>query len=154
MSTTLSYTSPARGHLYPMMDVGIAMSQRGHRVVVQTLSGERDRIASEGLRHRPISPALEALQVEDYQGGNPVSQLQRTLDQIFQRADLLRYRTAEPFEYPCATWPKMVRAIGPGLWAPPVKPPTGSTNFRALLVEPYPRPFRACGMQHPPAESL
>lgn len=39
MSTILVYTSPARGHLYPIMHVAIALREAGHDVVVQTLAG-------------------------------------------------------------------------------------------------------------------
>ncbi|MEA3291607.1 MAG: glycosyltransferase, partial [Pseudomonadota bacterium] len=66
---------------------------------------------------RKVMRNLDSLRAE--LGVAPVG----TLDRIFQRADLLLYRTAEPFEYPRATWPKMVRAIGPGLWAPPGEAP-------------------------------
>lgn len=39
------------------------------------------------------------------------------------RADLLLYRTADPFEYPRRQWSANLRAVGPGLWAPPVDAP-------------------------------
>lgn len=78
MSTVLIYTSPARGHLYPMMDVALALRDGGHRVVVQTLSGERAVVVGEGLKHRPIAPAIESLVLEDYKGGNPLEQAKTT----------------------------------------------------------------------------
>lgn len=40
MSTILIYTSPARGHLYPVMDIAFALRAAGHRVIVKTLSDE------------------------------------------------------------------------------------------------------------------
>ena len=236
MSTILIYTSPARGHLYPMMDVAIALRAGGHRVVIQTLASEHDLVVGQGLEHRPISAHVETLELDDYKGGNPLKQLRRTLacwqsrapyevqdlraasaelepdlmvidanswgaaafaeaqsrpwamflpyclpvpspdtpafgpgfspprnrldrlrdrtmwtiqnaaarksiknvnalranvgvqpvsklSDVYQRADILLYRTAEPFEYPRTAWPKMVRAIGPGLWAPPDEVP-------------------------------
>ena len=43
---------------------------------------------------------------------------------LFARAPLLLYRTAEPFEYPRSDWPANVRAIGPGLRAPPGELPS------------------------------
>lgn len=231
MSTILIYTSPARGHLYPMMDVAIALRDRGHRVVVQTLASERDAVTREGIEHRAIAAAIEALPVTDYEGGSPIAKLKSVLatwleraefevedlraarsdldpdlivadantfgaaafaeaegrpwamflpyvlpvpspdtpafgpgfapprnglerlrDRIvwtvmnlgirreiqgvdrlrrrlgaspirshadmFQRADVLLYRTAEPFEYPRRMWHPSVKAIGPGLWSP------------------------------------
>ncbi|MDZ7708379.1 MAG: glycosyltransferase [Trueperaceae bacterium] len=240
MSTILMYTSPARGHLYPMMDVALAMRDAGHRVVVQTLASERDRVTAEGLEHRPIAPEIEALTLDDYRQGNPMQQLRAAFDcwltraphevddlqaarseldpelvlvdantwgaaaaaeaeadrtgrawsmflpyalpvpspttpafgpgfpppkggvdrlrdrlvwavmngslrgpvtklqrlraelgappldgysDLFVRADVLLYRTAEPFEYPRQGWPRGVHAIGPGLWAPPGEAP-------------------------------
>lgn len=231
MSTILLYTSPARGHLYPMMDVALALKGAGHRVVVQTLREERGNVEAAGLEHRPIDPAIEALVLEDYKAGSTLQQLSRALrcwaaraplevldvqraagdvgadllfvdantwgaaaaaeadgrpwamflpyclpvpsrdapafgpglpppkgafgrlrdkliwavygrvarphlvtlarvrtglglgalrsvDEVYTRAPLLLYRTAEPFEYPRSDWPANVRAIGPGLWAP------------------------------------
>mgnify|MGYP000875074212 FL=1 len=236
MSTVLIYTSPARGHLYPMMDVAIALRDSGHRVVVQTLADERDTVTSQGLEHRPVNPAVEAIPLDDHAGGNPLAQLRNTLacwlaraphelddltaaerevqpdllvvdanswgaaayaegrkrpwamflpyclpvpsadapafgpgspaprhwfdrardrlvwavqhatgrstvkrlnvlrgevgaapvktvSDLYQRSDVLLYRTAEPFEYPRRDWPANVRAIGPGLWAPPGEEP-------------------------------
>jgi MGT family glycosyltransferase len=236
MSTVLIYTSPARGHLYPMLDVALALRAAGHRVVLQTLADECDRVVAEGLEHRPIAAAIEAIELKDYEGKNPVAQIRATFDawlaraphevddlraasaeirpdllvvdantwgaaafaeaqrrrwamflpyalpvaspdtpafgpgfapprhaldrlrdravwavvgratrpqmarlrelraelgagpfggygDLFGRADVLLYRTAEPFEYPRSTWPANVRAIGPGLWAPPGESP-------------------------------
>lgn len=231
MSTFLVYTSPARGHLYPMMDVALALAASGHRVVVQTLADARDEVLAQGLEHRPIDPRIEALPLDDYEGGNPLQQMGRALacwlqrapfelsdvetsvrevapdvlvidanswgaaaaaeaggrpwslflpyclpvpsrdapafgpglppprgllgrlrdrllwfvqglasrsalrglnglraeqglpalrgsSELFTRAPLLLYRTAEPFEYPRSDWRANVRALGPGLWAP------------------------------------
>jgi MGT family glycosyltransferase len=236
MSTVLIYTSPARGHLYPMMDVALALKERGWRVVVQTLADQEERVRAAGVEHRPIDPRIEALRLEDYMSGNPIGQLRRTLAtwaerapievddlraavqvlspdlllvdantwgaaafaeaeaapwamflpyalpvpskdapafgpglppprgwsgrlrdrllnaltgraarpalrrlntlrgelgvpplarfaDIYLRARLLLYRTAEPFDYPRSDWPANVAAIGPGLWAPPGEAP-------------------------------
>lgn len=236
MSTILLYTSPARGHLYPMMDVAIALRAAGHRVVVQTLADEEGRVTALGLEHRPLDPRIEALPLDDFLGGNPLQAMRRALSRWLERApfevdDLRRaasevqadlllvdantwgaaaaaeadgrpwsmflpyclpvpsrdapafgpglppprgwpgrlrdrliwwvqgiaargalarlsalrlglglgpcrtmadvyaaaprllYRTAEPFEYPRTDWPANVRAIGPGLWAPPGEAP-------------------------------
>jgi MGT family glycosyltransferase len=82
----LVYTSPAPGHLYPVMDVALALRETGRRVVVQTLDGERERILEAGLEHRAIDPRIEALRLEDYRAGNPMVQLRRTLATWADRA--------------------------------------------------------------------
>ncbi|NQU37483.1 MAG: glycosyltransferase [Actinobacteria bacterium] len=86
MSTILIYTSPARGHLYPMMDVSIALRESGHRVVVQTLASERDVVLAEGIEHRAISPEIEALDIQDYLGSNPLKQFQLAMECWLSRA--------------------------------------------------------------------
>jgi MGT family glycosyltransferase len=236
LSTIVIYTSPARGHLYPMMDVALALHASGHRVVVQTLADERERIEQHGLEFRPIAGAIEALELQDYKGGNPVAQFKAAMDcwlaraphevddlratvaavvpdllivdanswgaqafaesqgpkwamfmpycypvpdpavpafgpgfapprgplgrfrdrlvwsvvnrvtnsavialdalrqrlgvspvatyaDLYGRADVTLYRTAEPFDYPRLHWPDGTAAIGPGLWAPPATVP-------------------------------
>jgi MGT family glycosyltransferase len=232
MSTVLIYTSPARGHLYPMMDVAIALRAAGHRVVVQTLAGEREVVVAAGVEHRAIDARIEARGLDDYQGASLMQQIGKTMacwlnrapwevedvaaacsdlrpdllvvdantwgaaayaeslgrpwamflpyclpvpsrdapafgpgfppprgwlgrlrdravwwvqslsmrdvvgrlnllraelgvaslagyPSIFERADVLLYRTAEPFDYARSDAPSNVRSIGPGLWAPP-----------------------------------
>ncbi len=86
MSTVLIYTSPARGHLYPMLDVALALRAAGHRVVVQTLADERDRVIAEGLEHRPIAAAIEALTLRDFTEANPIAQVRAAFEAWLARA--------------------------------------------------------------------
>ncbi|MFZ1729878.1 MAG: nucleotide disphospho-sugar-binding domain-containing protein [Bacteroidota bacterium] len=234
MKTILIYTSPARGHLYPMMDVALELRQQRYDVIVQTLAGEKERVTDAGLKHLAISPEIEAAPLHDYEENNPVSQfrsafttwLSRTpheiedlqesyhrihpdllivdvntwgaaafaeaqgkpwmmfmpyclpissadtpafgpgfapprnalhrlrdrvvdsiinravrsqvkelnrirttmgvavvdkFEDIFDRPDIVLYRTAEPFDYPRKNWPANILPIGPGLWSPPAE---------------------------------
>ncbi len=84
MKTILIYTSPARGHLYPMMDVALELKEQGHDVIIQTLAGEKERVEGEGLQHLAISPEIEALPLEDYKKNNPVSQFKSALSTWFK----------------------------------------------------------------------
>lgn len=86
MSRVLIYTSPARGHLYPIMDTALALQAQGHEVIVQTLPEERAAVTAAGLGHRSISPAVSNLMLADYAGSNPLSQLRRTLECWSERA--------------------------------------------------------------------
>lgn len=86
MSTVLIYTSPARGHLYPMMDVAIALSKAGHHVVIQTLADARERLGAVGIEHRAIATEIEDLVLEDFRGTNPLAQFKIAFDCWLRRA--------------------------------------------------------------------
>jgi MGT family glycosyltransferase len=86
MKTFLIYTSPAKGHLYPMMDVAIKLKKQGHTVFVQTLSEEKERVINEGLEHISISPKIEALPLVDYYAKSPVSQFRSAFNTWLARA--------------------------------------------------------------------
>jgi MGT family glycosyltransferase len=84
--TVLLYTSPARGHLYPMMDVALALKEEGYHVIVQTLADEQNNVEGQGLHHAAIAEAIEAKVLEDYRESNPIAQLKTTFDCWLTRA--------------------------------------------------------------------
>jgi MGT family glycosyltransferase len=69
-----------------MMDVALELGSREYDVVVQTLAGEKETVEAEGLRHRAISPSIEALPLEDYLEGNPVTQFRSAFRTWLARA--------------------------------------------------------------------
>ncbi|MDZ7693630.1 MAG: glycosyltransferase [Balneolaceae bacterium] len=86
MKTILIYTSPARGHLYPMMDVAIKLRKRGHNVLVQTLSSEKEHVEKEDITHLSISSEIESLELQDYNESNPISQFKSAFRSWLARA--------------------------------------------------------------------
>ncbi len=86
MSTVLIYTSPARGHLYPMMDVALALQGQGHNVVVATLAAEREHVETAGIAHRAIAPAIEAITMDDYTSSGTRAQILAALETWMARA--------------------------------------------------------------------
>jgi len=62
----LVYTSPARGHLYPVVPIASELSKRGHRAHIVTLAGELEHLAQIGISSSPIDPAVERIAIEDY----------------------------------------------------------------------------------------
>jgi UDP:flavonoid glycosyltransferase YjiC (YdhE family) len=86
MSRVLIYTSPARGHLYPIMDVALGLRGAGHEVCIQTLADEHERVRGEGIEHRSIAGAIEALPLEDYRGSNPLAAIRSTFGSWLARA--------------------------------------------------------------------
>jgi MGT family glycosyltransferase len=67
----LAYTSPARGHLYPIVPIALALGERGHRVSVCTLSTELERLHAIGVAGRAIDPIVERNQLEDWRARSP-----------------------------------------------------------------------------------
>jgi UDP:flavonoid glycosyltransferase YjiC (YdhE family) len=62
----LAYTSPAHGHLYPVVPILSALAARGHQVSVCTLADELGRLAQIGIEGSPIDPVVEGNQIEDW----------------------------------------------------------------------------------------
>jgi UDP:flavonoid glycosyltransferase YjiC (YdhE family) len=63
----LAYTSPARGHLNPMMETLVELRRRGADVHVRTLSSQVEPVRAAGLACEPIDPAIEALVHDDHE---------------------------------------------------------------------------------------
>jgi MGT family glycosyltransferase len=70
MAQILAYTSPARGHLYPLTPILSELRQRGHLVAVRTLASEVPLMRSLGLDAMPISERIECIQHDDWRASN------------------------------------------------------------------------------------
>lgn len=66
MSRVLAYTSPARGHLFPLTPILDELRSRGHEVSVRTLSSQVELMRSRGFAAAPIDPAVEAVEHSDW----------------------------------------------------------------------------------------
>ncbi len=66
MSTVLAYTSPARGHLFPLVPLLDELAGGGHRVSVRTLASQVEMIRERGLEAEPISGEIEGIQPDDW----------------------------------------------------------------------------------------
>lgn len=62
----LTYTSPARGHLYPAVPIVTELAARGHDTHICTLAGELEHLAQIGLRGSPVDAAIERHEIEDW----------------------------------------------------------------------------------------
>jgi MGT family glycosyltransferase len=80
------YTSPARGHLYPIMDTALALMRCGARVHVRTLAAECTVVEGAGLDAAPIDPRIEALPMTDWEVASPVERVSRALSVFAGRA--------------------------------------------------------------------
>lgn len=71
MARVLAYTSPARGHLFPLTPILDEIHGRGHEVAVRTLSSEVELMRARGFEAAPISPLVESLEHDDWRARNP-----------------------------------------------------------------------------------
>jgi MGT family glycosyltransferase len=162
MARYLVYTSPARGHLYPIVPTLDELRRRGHEVVVSTLASEVELLRNLGFKAAPIDPAIERKEHADWRARTPIGALQAALHTFFERArhdgpDLRRaieeerpdaslvdintwgaMAAAETTGMPWATWcpyflPVPSRDAPPfGLGLPPARGPLGRLRDRLL----------------------
>jgi MGT family glycosyltransferase len=71
MARYLAYTSPARGHLYPIVDTLVELRRRGHEVHVRTLASEIQVLRELGLHAEPISPEIEKVTLDTWKATSP-----------------------------------------------------------------------------------
>jgi MGT family glycosyltransferase len=87
MSRVLAYTSPARGHLYPLTPVLDELCARGHEVAVRTLSTEVELMRSRGFAAAAIDPAVEAIEHDDWRERGAQAALRRAVRTFCARAE-------------------------------------------------------------------
>ena len=88
MGRYLVYTSPARGHLYPVVPTLEELRRRGHEVVVRTLASEVELLCNLGFEAEAIDPAIERKKHEDWRARTPIGALRDNLRVFFERARL------------------------------------------------------------------
>jgi MGT family glycosyltransferase len=87
MSRILAYTSPSRGHLFPLTPVLDELSRRGHQIALRTLSSQVPMMQSRGFDTRPIDGRVEAIEFDDWRAGNPQAALGRSVRRFLDRAE-------------------------------------------------------------------
>jgi MGT family glycosyltransferase len=126
MARYLAYTSPARGHLYPIVPTLEELRRRGHEVVLRTLSSEVGLLRELGFEAEPIDPVIEREEHADWRARTPIGALRDNLHVFFERAryDGPDLRRAIEEERPDAllvdinTYGAMAAAEGSGIpWA-------------------------------------
>jgi MGT family glycosyltransferase len=88
MSRILAYTSPARGHLYPLVPILLELQRRGHEVFVRTLDSEVAMLQGIGLAARAMDPEIEERVLDDWQGRGTQQRLQRSVRTFAARAPI------------------------------------------------------------------
>lgn len=84
----LAYTSPARGHLNPMMPPLLELRERGAEVHVRTLAASVEAVRAAGLAAEAIDPRIEALEMDDHAARTQIAAGRRAFAVWASRAPL------------------------------------------------------------------
>lgn len=87
MARVLAYTSPARGHLYPLTPVVDELRRRGHQISVRTLASQVPLMHAHGFAAAPVSGRVEAVVHQDWRGHNPRQALAMAVGVFCARAE-------------------------------------------------------------------
>lgn len=87
MSRILAYTSPARGHLYPLTPILDELAVRGHEIVLRTLASEVAMLRARGFDAMPIAEEIERCAHTDFQARTPQGAIKRALRNFARRAE-------------------------------------------------------------------
>jgi len=86
LSRILAYTSPAHGHLFPVVAVLRELQRRGHRVALRTLAAEVEAMRSLGFDAAPLAAEVEAWPIDDWQARTQLGKGVRALRLLGSRA--------------------------------------------------------------------
>jgi MGT family glycosyltransferase len=87
MSIVLAYTSPARGHLFPLVPLLDELRDRGHQVSVRTLASQLEMLRDRGLDAGPISPQIEGIEIDDWKARTAQGAFKRGVAGFARRAE-------------------------------------------------------------------
>lgn len=87
MARYLVYTSPARGHLYPVVPTLEELKRRGHEVAVRTLASEVALLRDLGFAAAAIDPAIERREIDDWRARTPIGAQRRAVKMFADRAE-------------------------------------------------------------------
>jgi MGT family glycosyltransferase len=86
MARILVYTSPERGHLYPLVPTLVELRGRGHEVRVLTMSGAVESLRALGLEADAVDPQIEAAKIDDWRARTPIGAQRREVAFFVGRA--------------------------------------------------------------------
>ncbi len=82
----LAYTSPARGHLYPLVPIAQAGAGRGHAFAVRTLASELAQLRALGIECAAIDSALEHTPLRDWRARSQPGAVRSVVRTLLARA--------------------------------------------------------------------
>jgi MGT family glycosyltransferase len=95
MSTFLAFTSPAAGHMFPLVPGLLELQERGHTVHLRTDPKLVDVVRAAGVHNvEPLDPRIPAIAASDYEAQNPKERLTRGLENLMDRGPFEREQLA------------------------------------------------------------
>ncbi|HET8754970.1 MAG TPA: nucleotide disphospho-sugar-binding domain-containing protein [Solirubrobacteraceae bacterium] len=88
MARVLAYTSPARGHLFPVTPILEELRDRGHEVSLRTLDSQVELLRSRGIDAAPVDPAIARIPHDDYRSRTPLAAQKRAVRVFCRRAEI------------------------------------------------------------------
>jgi MGT family glycosyltransferase len=88
MARVLAYTSPARGHLFPVTPILDELLARGHDVALRTLASEVELMRARGFEAAPIDAGIENIGHDDYVARTPLGAQKRAMRVFCDRSEL------------------------------------------------------------------
>jgi len=134
----LAYTSPARGHLYPLIPILLELRSRGHEVAVRTFADEVEHVRQLGLSVTATAPAIDTIVHDDYLARSPVAAVKRSAAVFARRAahECGDLRTAIEVEAPD------MLIVDANCWGAAAVAETWGGPWASLLPYPAPLPSR------------
>jgi MGT family glycosyltransferase len=90
MSRILVYSSPAAGHVLPLVPGLRALSARGHDVHLRTDAANVRLVEAAGLQTSAQDPRIAAMRVTDHEAASGIDRLRRGLSELIGRGSLER----------------------------------------------------------------
>jgi MGT family glycosyltransferase len=86
MTRVLAYTTPARGHLFPVIPILDELLGRGHEIALRTLAAQVEPMRARGFDAAPIDPAIERIEHDDFLARTPLAAQKRAVRVACRRA--------------------------------------------------------------------
>jgi UDP:flavonoid glycosyltransferase YjiC (YdhE family) len=86
MARVLAYTSPARGHLYPLTPILVELRRRRHEVALRAMPSQVPLMRELGFDATSIDEHIEAIAHDDWQTSSQRAALGRSVATFLARA--------------------------------------------------------------------
>jgi len=83
----LAYTTPAKGHLFPLVPILDELHRRGHQIVLRTLGSQVSLMRERGFEVAAVSEQIEEIEHDDWRAANPRAALARSVGVFCARAE-------------------------------------------------------------------